>query len=152
MEKERTFVMIKPDAVQRGLIGKIISRIEQSGLKIVAMKFIFPTLEHEKKHYAVHEGKPFYDGLVKFITSGPAVPMVVEGENAIQKMRTILGATDPQSAAPGTIRGDFGLNIGRNLVHAADSLENAEYEMGVYFEKGELVDWKWIQETWVYEE
>ena len=152
MEKERTFVMIKPDAVQRGLIGEIISRIERSGLKIVAMKFIFPTLEHAKKHYAVHKGKPFYDGLVKFITSGPAVPMVVEGENAIQKMRTILGATNPQSATPGTIRGDFGLNIGRNLVHAADSPENAKYEMAVYFEETELVSWEWIQETWIYEE
>ncbi len=151
MAKERTFVMIKPDAVQRGLVGEIIKRIESAGLKIVAMKFIKPSLEQAKKHYAIHEGKSFYDKLITFITSGPAVPMVVEGENAINRVRQLMGKTNPLDADVGTIRADLAMDIGRNLIHGADSLENAKYEIGIYFTEEELVDWEWILEQWIYE-
>ncbi|MDY7081182.1 MAG: nucleoside-diphosphate kinase, partial [Halobacteria archaeon] len=123
---EQTFVMVKPDAFQRGLVGEIISRIEAKGLKIVAMKLITPTQEQGEAHYAEHEDKPFYDDLVEFITSGPAVPMVVEGDDAISVVRTMIGETDPKEASPGTIRGDYAIDIGRNCVHAADSPESAE--------------------------
>ena len=151
MVKERTFVMIKPDAVQRGLIGEIIKRIENAGLKIVAMKFIKPELNHAKKHYEVHEGKPFYEGLIKYITSSPAVPMIVEGENAVRRMRQIIGATNPLEADVGSIRGDYGMHIGRNLVHGADSVENAKKEMSIYFEEDEVINWEWVLEDWIYE-
>ncbi len=139
MEKE--FVMIKPDAVQRGLIGTLINRLERTGLKIIAMKFLHVTTDLAEKHYEVHKGKPFYPALVEFITSGPAVAMVIEGPDAVKITRKIVGATNPAEAAPGTIRGDFGINIGRNLIHASDSPENAKTEIAIYFSDDELVDW-----------
>ncbi|MFP4632016.1 MAG: nucleoside-diphosphate kinase [Halobacteriota archaeon] len=148
---ERTFLMVKPDAVQRGLVGEIISRVESRGLRIAATKFLVPSREQGEEHYAEHEDKPFYDDLVGFITSGPAVPMVVEGDDAVSVVRDMIGATDPREAAPGTVRGDLALDIGRNCVHAADSLESAEREIPIYFDETEIVDWERVEEAWVYE-
>ena len=148
---ERTFVMIKPDGVQRRLIGKVIERLEQSGLKIVAMKFLHVSKELAEKHYEVHKGKPFYDGLIKYITSGPVVVMVIEGMNAIERVRTLVGATDPQKAMPGTIRGDFAQHIGRNIIHASDGEETAEKEIKLWFSEDEIIDYEIIDESWVYE-
>jgi nucleoside-diphosphate kinase len=150
-DRERTFVMVKPDAFQRGLVGEIVSRIEERGLKLVGMKLITPSQEQGEKHYAEHEDKEFYDDLVGFITSGPAVPMVVEGENAISVVRDMIGATDPAEASPGTVRGDYALDIGRNCVHAADAPDTAEREIGIYFDDDELETYERIDETWVYE-
>ncbi len=150
-KEERTFMMIKPDAVQRGLTGEIISRIERSGLKIVAMKFLKVTQELAQKHYEVHKERPFYNSLVSFITSSPTIAMVVEGLNAITVGRKLVGATNPADALPGTIRGDFGLDIGRNLVHASDSVENGKIEAAVYFGQDEIVSWSPIEYQWVYE-
>ncbi len=149
MEKE--FVMLKPDAVQRGLVGTLINRLERTGLKIIAMKFLQVTQEMAAKHYEVHKDKPFYPSLVEFITSGPVVAMVLEGKDAVKITRKIVGATNPAEAAPGTIRGDFGINIGRNLIHASDSPENALTEISVYFTEDEMVSWdptlsKWFTE------
>ena len=151
MVRERTFVMIKPDAVQRGLIGEIIKRIENAGLKIVAMKFIVPTLEQAQKHYEVHKDKDFYEGLVKFITSSPSVPMIVEGKDAVARVRQLMGKTKPLDAEVGSIRGDLVMDIGRNLIHGADSLENAKKEMSIYFDENEIVEWDWVLEKWIYE-
>ncbi|KAA0008365.1 MAG: nucleoside-diphosphate kinase [Thermoplasmata archaeon] len=148
---ERTFVMIKPDGVQRRLIGKVIERLEQSGLKIVAMKFLHVSKELAEKHYEVHKGKPFYDGLIKYITSGPVVAMVIEGLNAIERVRNLVGATDPQKAMPGTIRGDFAQHIGRNIIHASDAKETAEKEIKLWFSEDEIIDYEIIDESWVYE-
>ncbi len=148
---ERTFVMIKPDGVQRRLIGKVIQRIEQSGLKIVAMKFMSVSRELAEKHYEVHKGKSFYDGLIKYITSGPVVAMVVEGENAIARIRKLVGSTNPQEAEPGTIRGDFAQHIGRNIIHASDGEETAMKEISLWFTDEELVNYKIIDEQWIYE-
>jgi len=148
---ERTFVMIKPDGVQRRLIGKVIERLEQSGLKIVAMKFLHVSRQLAEKHYEVHKGKPFYDGLIKYITSGPVVAMVVEGLNAIERVRTLVGATDPQKAAPGTIRGDYAQHIGRNIIHASDAKETAEKEIKLWFSDDEIVSYSMIDEEWIYE-
>jgi len=148
---ERTFVMIKPDGVQRRLIGKVIERLEQSGLKIVAMKFLHVSKELAEKHYEVHKGKPFYDGLIKYITSGPVVAMVIEGMNAIERIRNLVGVTDPQKAMPGTIRGDFAQHIGRNIIHASDAKETAEKEIKLWFSEDEIIDYEIIDESWVYE-
>jgi nucleoside-diphosphate kinase len=150
-EHERTFVMVKPDAFQRGLVGEIVSRIEDRGLKLVGMKLITPTQEQGEEHYAEHEDEPFYDDLVEFITSGPAVPMVVEGENAISIVREMIGATDPSEASPGTIRGDYALDIGRNCVHAADAPDTAEREISIYFDEDELETYESVDKKWVYE-
>jgi nucleoside-diphosphate kinase len=147
---EREFVMIKPDGVQRGLVGDIISRLERVGLKIVALKMLNVTQEMAEKHYEVHKGKGFYDGLIKYITSGPVTAMVIEGENAIGHTRRLVGATDPSMATPGSIRGDYSLNIGRNIIHAADSTENAEKELAIYFKERELIDYRRIDEDWLY--
>jgi len=148
---ERTFVMVKPDGVKRRLVGEVISRMEKAGLRLVAMKMLRLTQAMAERHYAVHKGKPFYDGLIKFITSGPVVAMIVEGENAVKRMRKIAGATDPMAAEVGTIRGDFGMVIGRNIVHAADSPENAKIEYSIYFKEVEIVEHKMIDEEWIYE-
>ncbi|MDI3502420.1 MAG: nucleoside-diphosphate kinase [Archaeoglobi archaeon] len=148
---ERTFLMIKPDGVQRGLIGEIIKRIESKGLKIVAMKMMRVSRELAEKHYEEHRGKPFYEGLISYITSSPVVAMVVEGKNAVQVVRKMIGATDPLEASPGTIRGDFGMEIGRNVVHAADSLKSAEREISLYFSKEEILEYRRIDEEWLYE-
>lgn len=143
--------MIKPDGVQRGLVGEIISRLEKAGLKIIAIKILKVTQEKAKKHYEIHKGKGFYDGLIKFITSGPVLAMVVEGRDAIKHTRRLVGATNPSDATPGSIRGDFALEIGRNVVHAGDSVENALKEYKIYFEEKELVYYHKIDEKWLYE-
>jgi len=148
---EQTFVMIKPDGVQRGLIGEIISRIERKGLRIVAMRMCQITDETARRHYAEHVEKPFFSSLVDFITSSPVVQMIVEGENAVVAMRTMSGATDPKEALIGTIRGDFGLDVGRNLIHSADSLESAKREIAIHFTEEDVVEYTKADETWVYE-
>lgn len=148
---ERTYVMIKPDGVQRNLVGEIIRRIEAKGYKIVAMKFLRLTREMAEEHYREHVGKPFYEGLIEYITSGPVVAMVLEGKNVVKGMRTLMGATNPLEAAPGTIRGDFGLDVGRNVIHGADSVESAAREIAIYFKPEELVEYTKSEETWLYE-
>ena len=148
---ERTLVLIKPDAVQRGLIGPIITRLEQRGLQPVGLKFMQMDNELAGRHYGIHQGKPFFEGLVAFITSAPVVAMVWQGENAVQVVRTMMGGTRPAESAPGTIRGDFGLMVGRNLVHGSDSLDTAAQEVGLFFEEDELVDWQRSGEGWIHE-
>ncbi len=148
---EREFIMIKPDGVQRGLIGEVISRIEKVGLKIVGMKMLHVTKEMAEKHYAIHKGKSFYDGLIKYITSSPVVAMVVEGKNAVELTRKLVGKTNPLEAAPGSIRGDLAIEIGRNIIHAGDSVDNAKTEYSIYFTEDELVSYKTIAEQWLYE-
>lgn len=148
---DRTLVLVKPDGVQRGLIGKIIDRFETRGLKLAGLKFIQMSDELAAKHYAVHVGKPFYDSLVSYIVSGPVVAMAWEGNDVITIVRSTMGITNPAVAPPGTIRGDFGVEIGRNLVHGSDSPENAEYELNLFFEDSELVSWQREIEPWVRE-
>lgn len=148
---ERTFVMVKPDGVQRGLIGEIISRLERKGLKIVAMKMLKISEEVAKKHYEEHKSKPFFHSLVSYITSGPVVAMVVEGKNAVKVVRKLVGATNPSEAEPGTIRGDFGLDVGRNVVHASDSLTSAEREINLFFSPEEILSYEREVESWIYE-
>ena len=130
---ERTFVMIKPDAVRRKLVGEIVRRIENRNLGIIAMKMLTPSRELAEAHYAVHKGKDFFEPTVEFITSGPVVAMIVEGENAIQLMRTTMGATNPLSAAPGTIRGDLTISMRENLIHGSDAPETAATEIKLWF-------------------
>ncbi len=148
---ERTFVMVKPDGVQRGLIGKILRRIEEKGFKIVAMKLTLMPVEKAKEHYAEHAGKKFFQDLVDFITSGPSVSMVVEGRGAIAAMRKMNGATNPGEAAAGTIRGDFGIEMGRNVVHGSDSPASAAREIALHFNESELQSYRRIDEAWLYE-
>jgi nucleoside-diphosphate kinase len=147
---ERTFVMVKPDGVQRGLIGEIISRFERRGLKIVGMKMVQVSDELARQHYAVHEGKPFFAGLINYITSAPVVAMVVEGTNAVVAVRQTVGATRPFEAAPGSIRADFALEIGRNLVHASDAPETSATEIALWFGEG-LIDWQRDVDRWIFE-
>ena len=149
---ERSLVIIKPDAVQRGLIGEIVRRYEQRGLKIAAMKFEIVSRETAERHYGEHRGKPFYEGLVSYITSAPSVLMVVEGPDAVAITRKTNGATKPSEAEPGTIRADFGLTIGRNLVHASDSPESAAREVDIFFGNGGLVEYQRAVDTWIVEE
>lgn len=148
---ERTFVMIKPDGVQRRLMGKIIERLESSGLKIVAMKFIKASKELAEKHYEIHKNKPFYEGLIKYITSGPVLAMIIEGEDVISIVRKMVGETDPKKALPGTIRGDFAQHIGRNIIHASDGKETAEKEINLWFKEDEIVEYEMEDNSWVYE-
>jgi nucleoside-diphosphate kinase len=148
---EQTFVFIKPDGVQRGLVGEIIARLERRGLRINASKFISVSQELAENHYGIHKGKPFYEGLVKYVTSAPVMAMVWEGPDAIAAVRQTMGATRPTEAAPGTVRHDFGLDIGRNLTHASDSPENAKKEIDLWFEPGELVSWERAIDEWVFE-
>jgi nucleoside-diphosphate kinase len=148
---ERTYVMVKPDGVQRGLIGEVIRRIERRGLKIVAMRMNTISKDLAKKHYAEHAQKPFFNSLIDFITSGPSVSMVVEGKNAVAVMRTLNGATNPVNAATGSIRVDFALDTGRNLVHASDSLDAAKKEISIHFKDSEIVGYSRVDEAWVYE-
>lgn len=144
---ERTFVAIKPDAVKRGLIGRIIKRIENKGYKIVGMKMVHPTLEIAEKHYAEHKGKQFYPDLIKYITSGPIIAMVVEGKNVIEGTRHMMGSTVPNSAEVGTIRADFGMTKECNVIHGSDSLESAEREIDIYFKPEELCEnWNTMME------
>jgi nucleoside-diphosphate kinase len=149
---ERSLVIIKPDAVQRGLIGEILLRYERRGLKIAAMKFETVARETAERHYGEHAGKPFYEGLVSYITSAPSVLLVVEGPDAVAIMRKTNGATKPAEAEPGTIRADFGLTIGRNLVHASDSIESAAREVDIFFGDGGIVDYQRAIDTWIIEE
>lgn len=148
---ERTFLMVKPDGVQRGLIGKIISRIEERGFKITGIKFLRLDEELARKHYAEHVNKPFFPGLATFIMSGPVVAIVVEGKNAVHAIRNMIGVTDPQKASLGTIRGDYALETGRNVVHASDSHESAKREIALYFKEEELISYRRIDEEWIYE-
>ena len=148
---ERTLIIIKPDGVQRGLTGEILSRFEKRGLKIVGMKFMQVSRELAQKHYAVHEGKPFYEGLVNYITSSPVVVMALEGNNAVEAARGTIGATNPTKAAAGTIRADFALEIGRNLVHGSDSPENGAIEVANFFSEDELISWARVTDEWIYE-
>ena len=148
---ERTFVMVKPDGVQRGLIGEVIRRLENRGLRLVAAKFMQVSRELAEKHYAVHKGKPFYEGLIEYITSGPVMAMVWEGPHAIAAVRQTMGATRPTEAAPGTIRHDFGLEIGRNLTHASDGPETAAFEIDLWFRPEELVSWQRDVDRWIFE-
>ncbi len=147
---EQTFVMVKPGAAQRGLIGEIIARFESRGLKIVAMKMVHVTFELAERHYAEHKGKPFYNELVNYITSGPVVAMVLEGSNAISVVRNMMGKTDPLESAPGTIRGDYGLFTGKNIVHGSDSETSAKREIGLFFKEEEFVTYTKCDEDWVY--
>lgn len=146
---ERTLVLIKPDGVQRGLVGEIISRLEKRGLKLVAAKFLQVSQEFAETHYAVHQGKPFYEGLVRYICSAPLMAMVWEGPEAVVGVRQTMGATNPLNAAPGTIRHDFGLTTSRNLTHASDSPENGEKEIALWFKPEELVAWDRSVEAWL---
>ncbi len=138
---EKSLVLIKPDAVQRGLAGEIISRLEKKGLSIVAMKMLHMDRALAQQHYAVHTGKAFFDGLVDFITSGPVIAIVFQGRNAVEVIRQVMGATDPAKASSGTIRGDFGIDIGQNLVHGSDSLDNASGETDLFFSAEEILSY-----------
>lgn len=151
-DMERTLVIVKPDGVQRGLTGSIVNRFEQRGLKIVAMRFGVIGEALAKRHYAEHEGKPFYAGLVDYITSGPSLVMVLEGPRAIEMTRSTVGSTRPWEAAPGTIRADFGTSVGRNLVHASDSVASGEREVGLFFEGETLPSWSRDTDRWIYDE
>jgi nucleoside-diphosphate kinase len=148
---ERTLVILKPDAVQRGLIGPILTRFEQRGLRFAGLKLIQITPELAARHYAVHKGKPFYEPLIEFITSGPVVVAVVEGKDAINILRKTMGATNPAQAEPGTIRADFGLEIGRNLVHGSDGPDTAAYEVPLFFSEEELLDYERAVDGWIRE-
>ena len=161
---DRTLVLVKPDGVQRGLIGEIISRLERRGLKIVGMKLMQVSGELANRHYGEHEGKPFFAGLVGFITSGPIVAMAIEGNNVVGLVRTTVGdgridttthgynyATNPADSAPGTIRGDLGVDIGRNLIHGSDSDESAKRELSLFFTEGELLDYSRDTDPWIIE-
>jgi nucleoside-diphosphate kinase len=148
---ERTLVIIKPDAVQRGLIGQIVHRFERRGLRIAALKFMQITPDLARRHYAVHEGKPFYEPLVAYITSGPVAVMILEGKDAIQVARRTMGATNPAQADPGTIRADFSIEVGRNLVHGSDGPETATFEVALFFSEDEIVSWKRDLDPWILE-
>jgi len=148
---ERTLIIIKPDAVQRGLIGEITTRFERRGLRIAALKLIQIDEALARRHYAVHEGKPFYEPLIRYITSSPVVVMILEGNDAIEIARSTMGATNPAEAAPGTIRADFGLEIGRNLVHGSDGPETAAFEMPLFFTQDEILSYERDTDRWIFE-
>ncbi|MEM6590808.1 MAG: nucleoside-diphosphate kinase [Cyanobacteria bacterium P01_C01_bin.73] len=148
---ERTFLMIKPDGVQRGLVANIIGRYEAKGFTLVGLKLMSVSRELAEKHYDVHKEKPFFSGLVEFITSGPVVAMVWEGEGVVAAARKIIGATNPLSAEPGTIRGDFGITIGRNIIHGSDAVETARAEIDLWFSGDELAGWEPTLKGWLYE-
>lgn len=148
---EQTLVLVKPDGVQRGLIGEIITRLERRGLKLIGMKFMRASRELASTHYEAHVGKPFYEGLVNYITSSPIVAMVWEGKDGIQVVRTTMGATNAAAAAPGTIRGDFAVEIGRNLVHGSDGTESAAREVALFFSPDELISWQRENDRWIRE-
>ena len=148
---ERTLVIIKPDAVQRGLIGEIVARFERRGLRIVALKLTHIDEALARRHYAVHEGKSFYEPLVHYITSSPVAVMVLEGNKAIEIVRRTMGATNPVEATPGTIRADFGLEIGRNLVHGSDGAETAAFEIPLFFTEAEILSYGRDTDRWIFE-
>ncbi len=148
---ERTLVLVKPDGVQRGLCGEVVGRLERRGLKLAAMKFMKLDDATAREHYGEHVDRPFFAGLVGFITSGPLVAMVWEADGAVEIVRSTMGATDPAKAAPGTIRGDLGVNIGRNVVHGSDSVESAEREIRLFFRPGEILDYSRDSDPWITE-
>lgn len=153
MDTERTFIAIKPDGVKRGLIGKVITRFEEKGYKIIAMKMLTPTKEIAAKHYEEHYGKPFYEGLVKYITSGPIIAMVIEGVNAVKGARHLMGVTQPDEADVGSIRADFAQIMKQNIVHGSDSVESAKREISIYFSPEEMnTGWKTAAEMLIDEE
>lgn len=149
MAYERTFAMLKPDTVQRGLVGEVLGRLERKGFRIAAIKLLQVSADQAAKHYEPHVGKGFYEGLVSYITSSPVVALVLEAPNAVDQLRAVLGATRPNEAAPGTIRGDLGVDISNNLVHAADSPENAERELAVYFTPQEIIRYTRDSDKWL---
>ncbi len=151
MALERTLVLVKPDGVQRGLVGAVLGRLEQRGLKLVALKLLQMDDALARRHYAEHLEKPFFAALRDFITSGPLVAAVFEGANAVQLTRNAMGATHPLDAAPGSIRGDFGVDLGRNVIHGSDSAESGAREAALFFEPDELVEWQRDTERWIYE-
>ena len=151
MGMQRTLVIIKPDGVQRGLVGPILTRLEARGLKLVGLKLVQVSADLAARHYAEHEGKPFYPGLLQYITSAPVVVACVEGTSGVQMVRNSVGATNPLNAAPGTIRGDLALDIGRNLIHASDGAETAAFELALWFKPDELVTWARDGERWSFE-
>ncbi|TGJ79528.1 hypothetical protein E0Z10_g9235 [Xylaria hypoxylon] len=151
MSNEQTFIAIKPDGVQRGLVGSIIARFENRGYKLAAIKLISPGKAHLEEHYSDLKDKPFFAGLVEYMNSGPICAMVWEGRDAVKTGRTLLGATNPLASAPGTIRGDFAIDVGRNVCHGSDSVENAQKEIALWFKEGEVVSWKSAQASWIYE-
>ncbi|BAW95780.1 nucleoside diphosphate kinase [[Synechococcus] sp. NIES-970] len=148
---ERTFVMVKPDGVQRGLVGDVIRRFEAKGFKLVGLKLVSVSRELAEQHYGVHRERPFFGGLVEFIISAPVVAMVWEGKGAIASARKLIGATNPLDAEPGTIRGDFGVDIGRNLIHGSDGPDTAASEIALWFNEGELASWEPAAQAWLYE-
>jgi len=148
---EQTLVLVKPDGVQRGLIGAVISRLERRGLRLAAAKFMTVSQELAERHYAVHKGKPFYEPLIRYITSAPVMAMVWEGPNAVAAVRQTMGATRPTEAAPGSLRHDFALEVGRNLTHASDSPENGVKEIELWFTTGEIVAWQRSVDLWIFE-
>ena len=150
-DAQTTLVLIKPDGVQRGLAGEIITRLERRGLKLVGMKLIQMDEALANRHYKSHVGKAFFQGLVQFITSSPVVALAVQGKNSIEVVRQTMGATDPKTANSGTVRGDLGLDIGRNLVHGSDSPEAAAHELSLFFGDGEVLDWERSVEGWITE-
>lgn len=147
---EKTFLMIKPDGVQRNLVGTIVERLENKGFKIAGAKLMHVSEELAKTHYQEHADKPFFGELVDFITSGPVFAMVLEGENVIDTARLVVGSTNPQQAAPGTIRGDFGLTVGKNIIHGSDSKESAEREISLFFNDSEVLDYNLSNTDWIY--
>ncbi len=147
--RQRTLVLLKPDAVNRRLMGEIIARFEKKGLKIVAMKMLWLSKEMAEKHYEVHKGKPFYDSLIDYITSAPIVAMVLEGDNAIEVVRRMMGKTNGVEAEPGTIRGDYAMSVQNNLVHGSDSEESAKREISLFFKPEEIMEYRLVDEIWI---
>jgi nucleoside-diphosphate kinase len=148
---ERTFIAIKPDGVQRKLVSEILGRFEKKGFKLVGLKFLNVSKELAESHYAVHKERPFFPALVEFITSGPVVAIVLEGDGVVASARKLIGATNPLTSEPGTIRGDFGSNIGRNLIHGSDAIETAQTEIALWFKEEELVNWTPTMTSWITE-
>ena len=148
---ERSLVLVKPDGVQRGLVGEVFTRLERRGLRLVAAKFMQVSNELASTHYAIHKEKPFYEGLLRYITSAPVMAMVWEGPNAVLAIRQTMGSTRPTEAAAGSIRHDFALDIGRNLTHASDSVENGKQEIALWFKPEELITWERDSDPWIFE-
>lgn len=148
---QKTLVLIKPDGVQRGLIGEVMNRLERRGLQLVGAKFMRVSLELAETHYGIHKEKPFYGKMIQFITSSPVMAMVWQGDNAVAAVRQTMGATNPLESSPGSVRHDYGIDIGRNIAHASDSPENGEKEAAMWFKLEELVEWERAAEVWIYE-
>ena len=148
---ERTLLLVKPDGVQRGLVGTIIDKVERRGLRMIGMKLMSVSAHLAETHYAIHKGKPFYSGLIDYITSTPVVAIAWQGSKAVAVVRQVLGATDPTTAEAGTIRGDYGIDIGSNLTHGSDSVKNGTTEINLWFKSDELIEWKRSGEEWIYE-